>query len=80
MNVREPDQAATVEPEGVPAPPHTGIEQIDQATAGLSGLNEVPLAQHPDRLAGVHDALHRVLHSDHPVPDQAAQHDQALSP
>lgn len=80
MNVSGSGEEAQLESGEVPAPPHTGIEQIDQATAGLSGLNEVPVAQHPDRLAGVHDALHRVLHSDHPVPDQAAQHDQALSP
>jgi hypothetical protein len=43
------------------APPQTGDPEIDGALAELADLPATPLAEHHDRLASVHEVLHRAL-------------------
>lgn len=51
-------ETSTVRPEA------TGVPAVDQALASLNGLESSPLAEHHDRLAHVHEELHRVLQAD----------------
>jgi hypothetical protein len=46
-------------------PPVTGDPDVDQALKSLQGLESEPLGAHHDRLARVHEDLHRALNSDH---------------
>ncbi|MBK8459333.1 MAG: hypothetical protein WAS07_06745 [Micropruina sp.] len=50
-------------------PPHTGIEAVDEALAGLDLSG--PVAGHPALLAQAQDVLHAVLSA--PVDGSAAQ-------
>ncbi len=45
----------------------TGEPEVDRALESLSGLESLPLADHHDRLARVHEELHRALN---PTQDQ----------
>jgi hypothetical protein len=42
-------------------PPQTGDPEIDGALAELVDLPSTPLTEHHDRLASVHEVLHRAL-------------------
>jgi hypothetical protein len=42
----------------------TGEAEVDAALAGLAELDELPVGQHHDRLAQMHEVLHRALHPD----------------
>ncbi|MFC7619085.1 hypothetical protein [Microlunatus sp. GCM10028923] len=44
------------------ARPRTDVEEIDAALTELDGLADQPVAEHHDRLARVHEALHTALH------------------
>jgi hypothetical protein len=44
-----------------PAPPTTGDSGIDEALASLATLDELPVTEHHDQLARVHDALRAAL-------------------
>jgi hypothetical protein len=51
-------------PDGDPenaAVPTTGDPRIDEALQSLHDLPSTPLAEHHDRLAGAHEALHAAL-------------------
>jgi len=46
-----------------PAPDtQNGHAEIDEAMRGLGDLSQVPVADHHDRLARVHEVLHAALH------------------
>lgn len=45
-------------------PPDTGEPVVDQALESLHGLESAPLADHHDRLARVHEDLHRALNTE----------------
>jgi hypothetical protein len=50
------------EPEpGLGAPPQTGDAEVDRALGELTDLPSTPLSEHHDRLASVHEVLHRAL-------------------
>jgi hypothetical protein len=49
------------EPNEVTSPPLTGNATIDDALLGLADLASAPLADHHDRLAKAHEALHEAL-------------------
>lgn len=49
-------------------PPETGDEQIDAALQQVRQLEELPLADHHDVLAGAHDELQSALQRDHSGP------------
>jgi hypothetical protein len=58
--------------EEVPDPaevPSTGDRTIDEALQGLHDLPLTPLAEHHDRLAQVHEALHVALERSGDEPD-----------
>jgi hypothetical protein len=46
-----------------PSPPARPATGIDDALAGLDGLDELPTAEHVVRLRAVHDALTAALSS-----------------
>jgi hypothetical protein len=56
------------EPNEVTSPPLTGNATIDDALLGLADLASAPLADHHDRLAKAHEALHEALD---PLEDQS---------
>lgn len=41
--------------------PETGLPAVDQAIAGLVGLDLRPVSEHHEALAAVHETLHREL-------------------
>ena len=43
------------------APPQTGDTEIDRALSELTDLPSTPLDEHHDRLASLHEVLHRAL-------------------
>ena len=47
----------------------TGDPTIDDALQSLNDLPSTPLAEHHDRLAGVHEALHAALERSGDEPD-----------
>jgi hypothetical protein len=49
------------EPVDGSVPPQTGDPEIDRALAELTDLPAAPLNEHHDRLASVHEVLHRAL-------------------
>ena len=46
--------------------PSTGDAEIDRALSELTDLPSTPLGEHHDRLAAVHEVLHRALERDEP--------------
>lgn len=50
--------------ESVAGMPRTGEPVVDQALEALQGLDATPLDERPDRLARVHEDLHRALNSE----------------
>jgi hypothetical protein len=42
-------------------PPQTSDAEIDTALGALTDLPSLPLSEHHDRLASVHEVLHRAL-------------------
>ena len=57
-------QAADLAPDPGTSPPRTGHAAVDDALHELADLESAPLADHHDRLAKAHEALHEAL--DHP--------------
>ncbi len=49
--------------------PATGDPAIDDALQSLKDLPSTPLAEHPDRLARVHESLHVALERSGDEPD-----------
>jgi hypothetical protein len=45
----------------VPQPQPTGDSRVDDAIAGLAGLSDLPLDEHPAVLEDVHDRLREIL-------------------
>jgi len=45
-------------------PPSTGDAEIDRALSELADLPSMPLSEHHDRLAAVHEVLHQALDRD----------------
>lgn len=45
----------------VPPAPETGHDRVDPVLTELEGLDDQPVADHHDRLARAHEALHGVL-------------------
>ena len=66
MNV--PEGVDTPEPQAPPMP-STGDPAIDDALQSLKDLPSTPLAEHPERLAQVHEALHVALERSGDEPD-----------
>lgn len=54
--------------ESVADPPETGDQQIDTALEQVGQLEELPLSDHHDVLAGAHDELQSALQRDHSAP------------
>ncbi|OYO09599.1 hypothetical protein CGZ94_18240 [Enemella evansiae] len=54
------DETTRLDPT-VPPAPRTGHDQVDGVLAELDGLADQPVAEHHDRLARAHEALHGVL-------------------
>lgn len=59
----EPDQGQVDDPAHDPGinPPLTGHAAVNEALRGLADLGSTPLADHHDRLAKAHEALHEAL-------------------
>ena len=57
MSAEAPGSAS----ESASGPPVTGDRAVDDALAGLAELDDLPLTEHPDRLARVHDVLRTAL-------------------
>ncbi|MET1004583.1 MAG: hypothetical protein ABWX96_03490 [Propionibacteriaceae bacterium] len=64
MSEPTPGTAARPELSHPGSAPETGVPAVDQAVASLAELDEAPLAEHHDRLASAHAALHDALSSD----------------
>ncbi|HTU76525.1 MAG TPA: hypothetical protein VMG38_23645 [Trebonia sp.] len=45
----------------LPQPQPTGDSRVDEAIAGLAGLSDLPLDEHPPVLEAVHDRLREIL-------------------
>jgi hypothetical protein len=60
---------AVADDPGQPAAPATGVPAIDDALQSLPGLQSTPLAEHHDRLARAHEALHVALERSGEEPD-----------
>jgi hypothetical protein len=45
----------------LPQPQPTGDSRVDDAIAGLAGLGDLPLDEHPSVLEAVHDRLREIL-------------------
>jgi hypothetical protein len=56
----------------LPQPQPTGDSRVDDAIAGLAGLSELPLDEHPAVLEAVHDRLREILGELGPVAPGAA--------
>jgi hypothetical protein len=54
-------QAADLAPDPGTSPPRTGHAAVDDALHELADLGSAPLADHHDRLAKAHEALHEAL-------------------
>ena len=54
-------QAADLAPDPGTSPPRTGHAAVDDALHELADLESAPLADHLDRLAKAHEALHEAL-------------------
>ena len=63
-----PEEGVAVDPD-LTAVPSTGNPTIDEALQGLQDLPVKPLAEHHDRLAGAHEALHVALERPGDEPD-----------
>jgi hypothetical protein len=61
--VTEPDegQGEDLAPDPGTSPPPTGHPAVDDALRELADLGSAPLADHHDRLAKAHEALHEAL-------------------
>ena len=57
----EPEQSAGADDLRPPGVPTTGDPHIDEALRGLRDLPSIPLGEHHDRLAQVHEALQAAL-------------------
>jgi hypothetical protein len=64
-----PQEGVAIDPDDA-AVPSTGDPTIDEALQDLQDLPATPLAEHHDRLARVHEALHVALErsGDEPTP------------
>lgn len=65
------EESVEQQPDGIDVPeaspaelPRTGEPVVDQALQGLQDLDAAPLDERHDRLARVHEDLHRALNSD----------------
>ncbi|HEY9292547.1 MAG TPA: hypothetical protein VIP98_14790 [Microlunatus sp.] len=61
----DPEQDHEPTSAAVPEPPRTGEPAVDQALDALRGLESSPLDEQHDRLARVHEELHRALNAEH---------------
>ncbi|SDT14316.1 hypothetical protein [Microlunatus soli] len=59
---RQPEGGAVDHPDS--SLPRTGEPVVDQALDGLQDLDDAPLDERHDRLARVHEDLHRALNSE----------------
>ena len=58
------DQAEASGQRGSVDPSPTGVREVDDAMAQLSGLDDAPLSEHHEQLQRVHAALQDALDSD----------------
>jgi len=54
-------ETADLAPDPATSPPRTGHAAVDDALHELADLESAPLADHHDRLAKAHEALHEAL-------------------
>jgi hypothetical protein len=59
--VSAPDEGVATDDPSELAVPSTGEPVVDDALRGLPELRSTPLAEHHDRLAQAHEALHLTL-------------------
>ena len=64
-----PEEGAAVDDPSAAAMPSTGDPTIDDALQDLHDLPSTPLAEHHDRLARAHEALHVALERSDDQPD-----------
>ena len=64
-----PEEGAVVDDTRAAAMPSTGDPTIDDALQDLHDLPSTPLAEHHDRLAQAHEALHAALERSGDQPD-----------
>jgi hypothetical protein len=67
--VSGPEEGAIVDDPSAAAMPSTGDPTIDDALQDLHDLPSTPLAEHHDRLARAHEALHVALERSGDQPD-----------
>jgi hypothetical protein len=67
--VSAPDEGVATDDPSELAAPSTGEPIVDEALRGLSELRSTPLAEHHDRLAQAHEALHLALERSGDEPD-----------
>jgi hypothetical protein len=67
-----PEEGPVAPDPHAPAVPTTGDPAIDDALQGLRDLPSIPLSDHHDRLAQVHEELHAALERSGDEPDSLA--------
>jgi hypothetical protein len=63
------EEGADLDDRSPAAVPSTGDPTIDEVLRGLADVQSLPLAQHHDRLARAHEALHLALERSGDEPD-----------
>jgi hypothetical protein len=67
--VSSPEEDGTIDQPSEFDVPATGDSAVDDALRLLGDLRSMPLAEHHDRLARAHEALHRTLERSGGEPD-----------
>lgn len=75
MTLPADDEPVSPAADELGTPPETGVPQIDEQLARLTGLEFAELSEHHGRLTQAHAALQDVLEADPSSFDEAAQID-----